>query len=764
MRREYTAPGGADHFRAIVESSEDAILTNDLRGIITSVNAAAERLYGYAAGEAIGRPIAMLVEDRQEHDRILSSLIAGRRTEPYETRRLRRDRTPVDVSVSVFPLRAEDGTVIGGAAIHRDISGRKRADAAARQSEERYRTLVSQLPDSAVYQYDRDLRIVAAEGALLVQTGLVSESLEGRTIWELVRPDRAEEFVASCRAALAGEPCALEWEATTGRTLDLDIVPLRAGDDGEVTGVIVLARDITERKRIDRDLHFQAQLLDCLDVAVVAADGRGRVTHWNRQAEAYYERPRDEAVGRPLAELAPLHGFGDPAGWMARLRGGEVARLDRRIERRDGTTLPLFITCTGVRDESGEVVGFAAVAMDMTAATAEAEEKRALETRLHRSQKLDAIGRLAGGIAHDFNNLVTVILNYADLVAGQLEPGRARDDVEEIRHAAERAAELTRQLLVFGRREVFHPQPVDIDEIVLDTERLLRRTIGEDVAVVTEPAGGLWTVAADRSQIEQVILNLAFNARDAMPGGGVLRIATANVVLDGPAAQRAGLTPGPHVRLTVSDDGGGMPPEVAEQAFEPFFTTKPVGAGTGLGLPTVLGVVSRAGGHVELRSQPGAGTTVDVWLPAGAAVDTEVPQPAGGDPGSGGGETVLVVEDAPAVRVLASRMLQNGGYRVVEAGSGDEALRLAAECAPDVLLTDVVMPGMSGGDLADALRGVLPELPVVFMSGYSDDVLTRHGLLERRVAFVEKPFTHATLLQAVRDTLEPVEVADAPHA
>jgi PAS domain S-box-containing protein len=764
MRREYTAPGGADHFRAIVESSEDAILTNDLRGIITSVNAAAERLYGYAAGEAIGRPIAMLVEDPEEHDRILSALIAGRRTESYETRRLRSDRTAVDVSVSVFPLRAEDGTVIGGAAIHRDISGRKRADEAARHSEQRYRTLVSQLPDSAVYQYDRDLRIVLAEGALLAQTGLAPEALEGRTIWELIPRERAGEFVATCRAALAGEPRRLEWETTVGRTLDLDIVPLPAGEDGEVSGVIILARDVTERKRIERDLHFQAQLLDRLDVAVVAADIDGRVTHWNRQAEAYYERPRDEAVGRPLAELAPLYGLANPSGWMARLRAGEIARIDHRVPRTDGTALPLFITCTGVHDEAGAIVGYAAVAIDMTATRAEAEEKRALETRLHRSQKLDAIGRLAGGIAHDFNNLVTVILNYADLVTGQLEHGRVRDDVQEIRHAAERAAELTRQLLVFGRREVFHPQPVDLDEIVLDTERLLRRTIGEDIAVVLEPAGGLWPVSADRSQLEQVLLNLAFNARDAMPDGGVLRIATANVDLDGPSAQRAGLAPGPHVRLTVSDDGSGMPPEVAEQAFEPFFTTKPVGAGTGLGLPTVVGVVSRAGGHVELHSRPGAGTTVDVWLPAGAAADTDAPAPAGADPSQGGGETVLVVEDAPAVRVLASRMLQNGGYQVLEAGSGDEALRLAAESAPDVLLTDVVMPGMSGGDLADALRGVMPELPVVFMSGYSDDVVSRHGLLERRVAFVEKPFTHATLLQAVRDTLDPVEVGDAPDA
>jgi two-component system cell cycle sensor histidine kinase/response regulator CckA len=764
MRREYTAPGEADHFRAIVESSEDAILTNDLRGIITSVNAAAERLYGYAAGEAIGRPIAMLVADPDEHDRILFTLISGRRTEAYETRRLHRDGTPVDVSVSVFPLRAGDGTVIGGAAIHRDISARKRADAAARRSEERYRTLVSQLPDAAVYEYDRDLRIVLAEGTLLAQIGRAPETLVGRTIWELAAADQADEFADHCRAALAGEPRALEWETAIGRTLDLDIVPLPAADDGEIAGVIVLARDVTERKRIERDLHFQAQLLDCLDVAVVAADIDGHVTHWNRQAEAYYELSRDDAAGRTLAELAAHYGLGDTTGWMRRLRAGEITRADRRIVRSDGTALPLFLTCTGVRDEAGEIVGFAAVAMDMTAAREEAEEKRALEARLHRSQKLDAIGRLAGGIAHDFNNLVTVILNYADLVTGQLEQGRIRDDVEEIRHAAERAAELTRQLLVFGRREVFNPRPVDLDEIVLDTQRLLRRTIGEDIAVVTEPAGGLWPVPADRSQMEQVILNLAFNARDAMPGGGVLRIATANVDLDGPAAQRTGLPPGPHVRLTVADDGSGMPPEVADQAFEPFFTTKPVGAGTGLGLPTVLGVVSRAGGHVELRSRPGAGTTVDVWLPAGAAGDVEAPTLEEAGPSHGGGETVLIVEDAPAVRVLASRMLQNGGYEVLEAGSGDEALRLAAEHAPDVLLTDVVMPGMSGGDLADALRRVMPELPVVFMSGYSDDVVIRHGMLERRVAFVEKPFTHATLLQAVREALDPVEVGDVADA
>jgi PAS domain S-box-containing protein len=711
---------------AVVASSEDAILTKDLDGTITSWNAAAQRLYGWSAEEIVGSNVELLLVDAAEGEAIREVLEGGRRTESLETRRRRRDGSLVDVSVSVSPLRDGEGRVVGGAAIARDITDRKAREAALVASELRYHTLASQLPDAAVYEYDRDLRIIDAQGPLLSRLGS----------HRLLEPDADAD--AHYRAALDGKALKFESEAANF-ILDVDVVPLIDANEA-VTGALALARDVSSRRRIERNLHFQAELLDRIDVAVVAGDLDGRVTHWNRQAERYFERPRAEALGRPIAEVAPGFGLQAPAA-------GETWQRELTIGRSDGTELPVLTTRSTVCDMDGVVIGFVDVSLDLTVPRREQRDKAALERRLHQSEKLDGIGRLAGGIAHDFNNLLTIVLNYAELLDEELPAGDGdalARYVAEIREAGERATRLTRQLLVFGRREVVNPQSMDINLAIADIGTLLGPTIGEDIELRIDPALDLWPVCVDRSQLEQVLLNLALNARDAMPAGGLLSMTTRNVEA---AAGRC-------VLITVADTGCGMSADVVERAFEPFFTTKDWGAGSGLGLATVHGIVNGIGGHAFIDSEPGSGTSIRLTLPAagGAA-------PAPSDPGPavtsrGGGQRILVVEDDSGVRELAVLLLTAAGYEVTSAASAQEALRTTPVRIPELLLTDVVMPGLSGRELGERLRAELPDLRILFMSGYTDDVVTRHLFRERRLDLLEKPFTRLTLLSAVRAALD----------
>lgn len=389
----------------------------------------------------------------------------------------------------------------------------------------------------------------------------------------------------------------------------------------------------------------------------------------------------------------------------------------------------------------------------------EAEQKDAerLEARLHQSERLESVGQLAGGIAHDFNNLLAVILNYASFVTEELgEEHPARSDVEEIRRAADRAAALTQQLLIFSRRERVRPEVLDLNEVVSDTEKLLRRTLGEHVELVTDLASDLEPIEADRGQLEQVLVNLAVNARDAMPDGGSLTVETSHVelaeelVTAGPA-----VPPGRYARITVTDTGTGMSREVAERVFEPFYTTKPKGSGTGLGLATVYGIVAQAGGHIDLYSEPGLGTVFKLYLPA---TESSVASPAESDfePRRGHGETILLVEDEPAVRELTRRILSRHGYAVLEAQGPLEALETfeGHEGEVDLLLTDVVMPQMSGSELAQRISASQPEVNVLYMSGYTDDFVARQGVADDGVRLLEKPFSSDQLLVAVEGVLE----------
>jgi PAS domain S-box-containing protein len=502
------------------------------------------------------------------------------------------------------------------------------------------------------------------------------------------------------------------------------------------------------------------------DHAMVLLQRDGAIGAWNGGAERMFGYPEKVIVGR---NVDVLHPDDDPAEPLLAEAAayGKVETRGRRT-RADGTLFDAEVIIAAVYADDGTLRGFAMVVHDITRQQAETARREAFEEQVRQSQRLESIGQLAGGVAHDFNNLLSVVLGSVTLLEGTLRDvlagSEARDqvlaDLRQIEEAARRGAALTRQLLTFSRRDVVAPQVLDVDEVVENVSEMLRRTIGEHISLRFETGDTpRWRVLIDRGQLEQVLVNLAVNARDAMPEGGSLSIETRNEELDEAFLQpEARMTPGPYVVLVVSDTGIGMEPEVAARAFEPFFTTKPAGSGTGLGLATIYGIVTGSGGVVRLYSEPSLGTTVKVYLPATSAEVTTLGVSAS-EPevrARQGNETVLVVEDEPAVRELARRLLVEAGYDVLVASNGRDALEAfdARGGNVDLVLTDLIMPGMSGRELAHRLRARRPNVNVLYMSGYTAGLLGEQAFLDEGEDLVEKPFTRALLLRKVDAVLD----------
>ncbi len=510
-------------------------------------------------------------------------------------------------------------------------------------------------------------------------------------------------------------------------------------------------------------------LLESVPDAVVAVSRTGAIVLVNREAERVFGYERGQLLGEPVEMLVPDR-FRDQ--YLERRKEyfeePTTRELGSGLEfhglRQDGSEFPVDIAVSPIgADESATAI---VVVHDLSEAK-ESERRRDeelaranREMRIAQSRRLESLGQLAGGVAHDFNNLLGVILNYADFVADELEEGTAvHTDVKEIRKAAERATELTRQLLIFSRREAIKPAPVDLNEVVNDIERLLRRTLGEHIELVVRLSPDVPAVLADPGQVEQVLVNLAVNARDAMPDGGRLVIDTRVVELDRDFLQEhPDAVPGRYVRVTVEDSGTGMDPEVAARAFEPFFSTKRKGEGTGLGLATVYGIVTAAGGLISVYSEPGEGTVFRVHLPA---VDSDAVRAPGEQAVefTGRGESVLLVEDEDSVRALAKRILTEGGYRVSALSQGSDALPLLEDPRRDfdLLISDVVMPGMRGVELVRRALELRPELPVLMMSGYTTPLEEDDRRAMAEAPLLEKPFSRRDLLGQVRELLDQVE-------
>jgi PAS domain S-box-containing protein len=585
------------------------------------------------------------------------------------------------------------------------------------------------------------------------------------TLWfNRIHPDDVASVKASTRAILASGRSGLRTYRVKRlqgdyRWFEDRVVP-QLNERNEVIGVFGLARDVTERHNSAQQLEEAEgrlrELIESIPDGLVVIDADSQIVLVNREAEEMFGYTREEMIGLPIERLVPerftrTHTTAREQFMRAPRQRPMGTGLDLVAAHKDLSEFPVEISLSPFRAGTQSFVNVT---------IRDIRERQELERQLRQSQKMEAVGRLAGGLAHDFNNLLTVIEGYTDALFDRVELNESRGDLLEIKAAAHRASALTRQLLAYGRRQVRHLAVVDLNAVVDSTGSMLRRVIGEHVALTVSLAPDLQPVRVDTHQMEQVVVNLVLNARDAMPDGGVLTIVTKNVHLDTDVGVGRGtVPPGEYVALIVTDTGHGMGPEVLAHAFDPFFTTKGPGVGSGLGLSVVDGIVSQSGGRTSIRSEPGRGCTVTVCLPAVAeavARETDHHVPARGQ-ATATAATVLLVEDESGVRELMRRILTRAGYHVLTARDGEEGVRASAEhrATIDLLVTDVIMPIMGGRALAEKLREARPELRVLFVSGYSAAALPLFERDGEKVTLLEKPFTSAKFIDAVRLLLEP---------
>ena len=674
--------------------------------------------------------------------------------ETYEI--VRPDGVRGTARLSATPVADARGDIVAGVVIAADITAEAAAARAVRASEERYRLVFSATNDVL---WDWELASDTLEWNEALTAVLRHPRGSGITnlAWweERIHPEERARVVARLRSALDGSDLTWSDEYRFARgdgsyVRILDRAYLLREADGRPVRMIGSMLDLSERDRVEDAVRLQALLLDTVQQAVIATDLDGAITSWNPYAEQLYGWRADEVLGLTRRELFGADIDEADAEAAEALASGESWTGELTLTRRDGRPLTVIATRSPVQDSTGRTIGVVGVSTDLT-------EQRNLQEQLRQSQKMEAVGMLAGGVAHDFNNVLTVIGGNVSLLLSDTPADDPRqEDLREIRQAAERAASLTRQLLAFSRRQILKPQSLQVGSLVSDMLPMLRRLIGEDVDLHFNARDHAVSVEADPGQLEQVLMNLTVNARDAMPHGGRISIETAEAEFDG--SQRAwdgSLIPaGRYVMLAVSDTGSGMPPEVMGHIFEPFFTTKEVGRGTGLGLSTVYGIVRQSGGHLWVYSEVGVGSVFKIYLSA-AAAGRPARTPA--DPAAAGGtETILLVEDEDAVRMVARRALTRSGYAVLECRNGVEAIEMAERHGGviDLVLMDVVMPHMGGHAAAQRLGDILPGVPLVFMSGYTDDEVLRRGVLTSAALFLQKPFTPWSLLEIIRATLD----------
>ncbi|MBL8970417.1 MAG: response regulator [Myxococcales bacterium] len=492
---------------------------------------------------------------------------------------------------------------------------------------------------------------------------------------------------------------------------------------------------------------LEAKLLDAVQQAVIATDTRGSVIFWNEYARSLFGWTSAEALGRSIIELTPHESSRDEAAAiMERLARGQSWAGEFPVRRKDGTTFIAFVVNSPILDESGALQGVVGVSTDVS-------ERRVLESRLRQATKMEAVGRLAGGVAHDFNNILTVILgNTSTLLAASADP-HERELLREVEDASLRAASLTRQLLTFSRREFVRPLIIDVSAALTAMTPMLRRLIAEDIAIELQIAPASLRTVLDAGQLDQLVLNLAVNARDAMVGGGRLSFVLDSV--ETPLPRSPTHAEGRWLRLCVSDTGTGIAPEAVAHVFEPFFTSKPAGLGTGLGLATVHGIVTQAGGSIDVDSSP-AGTTFHIFLPRTSELEASRRTPLR-PPADGGGRTILLTEDEPQLRVLLRRTLHSVGYHVLLADNGQHAMEVAKQHQGtiDLLLTDIVMPGINGVVLAEHIRTLHPTVAVLLMTGYSESHVLDRGARLEGVSILHKPFLPNELLAAVTAAMGP---------
>jgi two-component system, cell cycle sensor histidine kinase and response regulator CckA len=799
-RREWTPAWGENdpaiqraYLEQLVECAPEAISILDVRHQITRINSEFTRLFGFAVEEAVGQRLSTLIvpADRSAETDWIKEIVQQGQKVTLETRRQRKDGSLVDVSVSCAPVSVE-GKHVGFYVLYRDIEESKRAQtlsSALYRIAERtssaadlqgfyasIHNIVGELMNARNFYialYDPTTQLLSFPHFVDEEDGTPAPKPLGRGLTEyvlrtgeplLATPAVFEDLVKRGAVELIGAP-SVDWMG----------VPLRAGS--EIFGVLVV-QSYTEDVRFgERD----KEILTFVSQQLASAIDHKRHEEALRRSEARYRSLVQSAVygiyrsnvdGRFLdanPALITMLGYEsaeevvalDP-GCKVFLNPEEHARLMQEVQqkgrldglevkwkRKDGSAITVRLSGRAATAPEDVEKVLEIIAEDVT-------ERRALEDQFRQAQKMEAVGRLAGGVAHDFNNLLMVISGYTEVL---LEKLKSESDLQEnaqaIQQAADRATTLTRQLLAFSRKQLLELKVVDVNSIVADMERLLRPLIGETIDLTTRMTSNVGHTRADAGQLEQVLMNLVVNARDAMPTGGTILIQTERVELDAGRREHSLIPPGPYVLLSVSDTGAGMDKETQSRIFEPFFTTKEKGKGTGLGLSTVYGIVKQSGGFIFAHSELGHGATFRIYLPR-----VEDPAENHGPVKSaavaaGGSETVLLVEDEESVRELVRDTLASKGYKVIEAQNGEVGLRISEEHPGtiDILITDVVMPGMSGRELAKRVAAARPQTKVLFLSGYTEDAIIHEGVLEPGTAFLQKPFTLQVLSRKVRDVL-----------
>jgi PAS domain S-box-containing protein len=744
-------------FSAAVESSNDAIITMSLDGMITGWNSAAERLFGYTAAETTGKNITLIVPaDRlSEVQDTLRRIGWGESIEHSETLRLRKDGSLVEVSLSISPIKAPSGATIGISKVARDITDSNKTRLALRQQAEELRR---------IFETSQDLIMVMDSRGSLVQIspscetilGYPPSDMIGRSGVDFLHPDHLEHSRQEMRALRRGERPKLADTRCVhkdGRTVWLSWLGVWSEP---VKRFFFVGRDMTESRLAQETLSESEQLArgiinTALD-AFIQNDESNSIVDWNSQAEAMFGWSRGEALGRNLIDLIIAGVDRDyfKIALQRYLESGRNQILGHRREilarRRDGTEFRAELSVTSLQRRQG--ILFNLFIRDLT-------DKIAAEDRIRQSEKMEAVGQLTGGIAHDFNNILTVITGtieiLADAVKGEPQLAAIAKMIDE---AASRGADLTQHLLAFARKQPLEPKETDVNTLIIDTTKLLQRTLGEHVEIESVFEDEACLAIVDPSQLATAILNLALNARDAMPGGGKLIIETGSAVLDeNYARSNSDVRPGYYAMVAVSDTGSGIPAAILDKVFNPFFTSKGPGKGTGLGLSMVYGFIKQSAGHIKIYSEEGHGTTVKMYLPPA----TGAPEPietASAPTVVGGRETILVVEDDKLVREYVLTQLHSLGYVTLDAANAAEAMAIVnAAHEFDLLFTDVIMPGLNGRQLADEMLKVRPALKVLFTSGYTENAIIHHGRLDEGVLLLAKPYRKSDMAIMIRKAL-----------
>jgi len=771
--REQNLELGERRLRQIIDLVPHFIFAKDVEGRIVLANRAGAEFFGTTPEEITGRTLDAVAPWVKENDQILQEEreIISSGTPLFGKEEVMTGSTGVRrlVQTSKIPFAASGTKMPAVLGVSVDITDLKEAEEALRTSERRLSDIIDFLPD-ATFAVDADRRVIAWNHAMERLSGIPKEEIMGKDCHGLTTPfydeprpvladfvfhdhEDAEglyDFLERDEGRIVCETFAKNLRNGRGAHIWAIAAPLYDAQ-GTMVGAIQSIRDITERKNAEELLRRHGETIEQLLDGVMMTDLGGMVQYVNPSWANMHGYEREEILGRHLSIFHTEDQMDSKvADFMATLMEGGSVRGHLQHIRKDGTLFPTLATAFILKGEKDEPRSIICMARDIT-------DELKMENQLRQAQKMEVVGRLAGGVAHDLNNMLSPILGYAEIILTELpETNPMHDDIAQIRSAAMRARNLTHELLAFSRKQVLDMKVMDLGEVVSSYGKMLRRAIREDISIQINQKPTRGAVRVDVGQMGQVIMNLAVNAQDAMPHGGSVTIEICDAVLDEAyALSHQGVEPGEYVVMSVSDTGIGIDRDVVQHIFEPFFTTKERGKGTGLGLATVYGIVRQHGGHISVYSEPGMGTTFKIFLPSVQGAMEGLPAPSRVEKGRSGKETIVLAEDDEGVRELTCDILRKHGYHVITAKGAAELVNALRQHkgGVEMLLTDVIMPDMNGKELYERLKADYPGLRVLFMSGYTDDVIAHHGMLEEGVSFIQKPFSINGLTEKIRQVL-----------